>query len=140
MAAFQIVLAAFFFMLALRFRHRIPGTGNFQVEPAGMVFVMSAMILFGISLALLLRSPFRMALGERMYRLVWLGPLGRLFLRVGGWRAWKKAGVTPITRPATIPPVRATQPPMPAPVVAPDRIAALEQRVSELERWRKDAR
>jgi eukaryotic-like serine/threonine-protein kinase len=137
MAAFQIVLAAFLFMLALRFRHRIPNTGNFQVEPAGMVFVTSAMILFGISLALLLRSPFRMALGERMYRVVWLGPLGRVFLRIGGWRAWKKAGITPITRPATIPPVRAQQPPTAAPVVAPDRIAALEQRVSELERWQQ---
>jgi hypothetical protein len=139
MAGGQVVLAALFFVLALRFRHRIPNSKNWQVEPMGSVFITASMILFGVSLALLLRSPFRMALGERLYRIIWLGPVGRLFLRASGWRTWKNSGgPSPITRPATVPPVRQTQPPMPAPVVAPDRIAALEQRVSDLERWRKD--
>ena len=33
--------------------------------------------LFGVSLGLLLRSPFRMPIGERLFRIVWLGPIGR---------------------------------------------------------------
>jgi eukaryotic-like serine/threonine-protein kinase len=134
----QLALAALFFYLALRFRHKRPD-GNFQVEPAGEVFVTTSMILVGISLALILRSPFRASMGERLYRVVWLGPIGRLFVRISGRSAWKETPATPASRP-TAPPTRQTLPPTTAPVVAPDRITALEQRVSELERWRKDAR
>jgi eukaryotic-like serine/threonine-protein kinase len=139
MTGLMLVVAAFSFRTALRFRVPIPGTNNnTTVAPGGLLFLTS-LVLFGVSLALLLRSPFRQPIGERVFRLFWLGPIGRGFVRWSGRNAWK--GRAPIaSRPATIPPTRATQPPMPAPVVAPDRIAALEQRVSDLERWRREAR
>ena len=43
-----------------------------------MILILSAMIMLGVGLALLLRSPFRAPLGERVFRLVWLGPVGRV--------------------------------------------------------------
>jgi serine/threonine-protein kinase len=139
MAVAQLGFAVLFFLAAMQFRHQRPD-GNWQVEPAGFVFVLTAMIMVGVSLALLLRSPFRRPLGELLYRLAWLGPLGRGFVRIAGRSAWKAAGATqPSSRAGTIPPNRVTHP-TPRPVVAPDRIEALEQRVLELERWRKDAR
>ena len=41
----------------------------------------SGLSLLGVSFLLLARSPFRMPPGERMFRVVWLGPLGRWFVR-----------------------------------------------------------
>jgi serine/threonine-protein kinase len=132
------LLAAFAFMWITfeRYRFRRPdGTGFYVVFPGGL-FVLLAMVMFGVGLALLFRSPFRPPAGERLFRLVWLGPVGRAFIRLSGRKAWRTGTPAAATR-TTILPVRATQPPRPAPVVAPDRIEALEQRVSELERWRK---
>jgi eukaryotic-like serine/threonine-protein kinase len=122
---------------------------QFRVNFPGNAMILPSMILFGVSVALLLRSPFRQPIGEVLFRVVWLGPIGRGFVRVSGRTAWKGQRVIP-SRPATIPPTRATQPPVRAPEftlrsvgderVAPNRIDALEQRVSELERWRQDTR
>jgi hypothetical protein len=137
-----LMLAGAIGMMAIVFHYRVQlAPKEFRVNPPGNFFILPAMVLFGVSAALLLRSPFRQPIGERLFRLTWLGPLGRAFVRFSGRNAWKgqPAGVTR-TRPTTVPPTRATQPPMPAPVVAPDRIAALEQRVSDLERWRKETR
>ena len=140
MAFGQLGLAVAFFFLALRFRHPRPD-GNWQVEPAGSLFVTMAMVMLGVSLALILRSPFSQPIGERMYRLTWLGPIGKLFVRISGRGAWKadQSGSVTRSRPSTVPPTRQTQPPMAAPVVAPARIEALEQRIAELERWRKSS-
>jgi eukaryotic-like serine/threonine-protein kinase len=140
MAFGQLGLAAVFFFTALRFRHLRPD-GNWQIEPAGSLFVTIAMVMLGVSLALILRSPFSQPIGERMYRLTWLGPIGKLFVRISGRGAWKadQAGAVTRSRPSTVPPTRQTQPPMAAPVVAPARIEALEQRITELERWRKSS-
>jgi hypothetical protein len=134
-AIMQLGLAVLFFFVALRFRFQLPN-GNYQVLPAGMIFVTTSMILFGVSLALIFRSPFRRPLGELAYRFIWLGPIGQAFVRFSGRAAWKTESATGVSRPTTVPPWRQTQPPLPPPVVAPDRIEALEQRVSELERWR----
>ena len=139
MAVFMLVMAAGSFWAALQFRRPIPGTNNHTTVPPGGILFLTALILFGVSLALLLRSPFRAPIGERFFRLFWLGPIGRGFVKWSGRNVWKNQRSIQ-SRPVTVPPTRATQPPIPAPVVAPDRIAALEQRVSELERWRKDNR
>ena len=100
--------------------------------------------LLGVSLLLFARSPFRMPLGERMFRLVWLGPVGRGFIRVSSRGVARRA--TGTTAPS-VPPIparhgnalgpdgagaqRAEQPAM-----AADRVASLEARVAALERWR----
>ena len=122
-----------------KFRHLTP-EGNYKVEAPGVVLGLSAMILLGVSLPLLLRSPLRMPAGERLFRLVWLGPLGRAFLKFAGRRA-------PRDRDAGAPPVITAAParnsngsgPHAVRVVAADgdRVAALEQRVADLERWRQ---
>jgi serine/threonine-protein kinase len=136
----QLATAIVFFWWAMQYRG-LRGDGRCcQVQPPGGLLVLISFILFGVSLALLLRSPFRAPPGERAFRLFWLGPLGRAFVRLSGRTTWKGQPRAAATRQTTVPPVRPTPPPMAAPVIAPDRIAALEQRVTELERWRKDAR
>jgi len=97
------------------------------------------MILFGVSVALFLRSPFRAPLGERLFRLFWLGPIGRAFIRFGGRKARSRADTPrPIAAPAmnTSP----TSPPVSIPPAALPQLAALESRVAELEKWRRESR
>lgn len=40
--------------------------------------------MLGLSMLLLLRSPFRMPVGERLFRLIWLGVFGRWFVARAG--------------------------------------------------------
>ncbi len=116
----QFAVATALMIIALRLRVRIP---NGWTMPAGAgLLVVSAAVMFGVSIVLLLRSPFRMPLGEAAFRLVWLGPVGRAFY----WLAARGAA-TSATAPAVAAPSR---------VVAPAG-RSLEQRVAELERWRK---
>jgi serine/threonine-protein kinase len=105
--------------------------------------------LLAVSFVLFARSPFRMPVDERMYRLVWLGPIGRAFL----WLSTRGVGGRPPTAarsPATqdrartrrrsadgvplAPPADPAAPPLPK-----DGIASLEARVAALERWRDGA-
>ena len=56
--------------------------GYYQVSVFyAMVFITGA-CLFAVSFVLLLRSPFRMTISERFFRVIWLGPVGRAFLRL----------------------------------------------------------
>ena len=138
---FQFVVAVGLFWGAVQFRHRRPDGSGFYIEPAGGVLILFSMVLFGVSLALLLRSPFRQPIGERLYRMAWLGPIGRAFIRISGRSVWKGDSTLDRTRSGvTAQPARPVTPTMTKPVGAPDRIDALEQRVSDLERWRKDHR
>ncbi len=100
--------------------------------------------MLGISLLLFARSPFRAPIGERLYRLIWLGPIGRAFI------ALSSRGVTPgvagrlgpaFTTPAPATVQQSTNRSAPAVRVdaAPDRIDTLEERVAALERWRDEA-
>jgi hypothetical protein len=98
----------------------------------------------GVSFILLVRSPFRMPPDERFFRIVWLGPLGRGFLR------FSSRGVTRRSTGATGPSVARIQaatgrspasdgavaPRAPTGAVASDRMASLEARVAALEKWR----
>ncbi len=97
-------------------------------------------MLLGIGLSLLLRSPFRMPIGERLFRVVWLGPTGRFFLRFSGRGVARRSGspvsgVSAVRSRIVSPPVAPAKPPAAAPA---ERIAALETRVAELERWRRE--
>jgi serine/threonine-protein kinase len=121
---------------ALQFRHPRPG-GGYNVDLPGTLLILGAMTSLGVSIPLMVRSPFKRTIGERLYRMVWLGPLGRGFIYLAGRRGWNAAvasGPTAPRRPITAPD------PKPAPAsgaLAPDRIAALERRVSDLEAWKK---
>ena len=117
----------------------------------------SGLSLLGISLLLLVRSPFRMPIGERLFRVVWLGPLGRAFL----WFSARGVAKRPLgtTIPSTTIPSRAIPsathaavhapsgsgngvptPPEGKPGAQADRVGSLEARVAALERWRDEAK
>lgn len=123
---------------ALTFRTQV-ASHAYHITIAGILLIFGGVTLFGVSLGLLLRSPFRMPLGERLFRRVWLGPIGRAFIRLAGrglTREHSPSGASSVVaRPQTASASAVTRAPS---VHAPDRIAALEMRVSELERWRKD--
>jgi len=81
-----------------------------------------------------------MALPERLFRVVWLGPFGRGMFALAGFGRVQPPGTTiapasPVTRPAavTLPPTN----PITAPPVAMPEVGGLEKRVAELERWRE---
>ena len=112
-----------------------------------LVMAASGLSLLGVSFLLLARSPFRMPPGERMFRLVWLGPPGRWFVR------FSSRGVAPPATGKTLPgrtraPASASSTPrVAAPIATPaappaplDRMGALEARVAALEQWRDGAR
>ncbi len=111
----------------------------FQAAGGRLALAALGLSLFGAAMILLIRSPFRMPIGERLFRLIWIGVPGRAFLRLS-MRGVAAAPARNIgTRPATA--VTAA----PAPVITPrtakkDPITALEARVAELERWRNTAR
>ena len=109
--------------------------GYYNVQPIGTVLILSAAIMLGVSTVLLSRSPYRMPIGERLFRLVWLGPIGRAFIRFAG------RGVAPpaAARPSGVRAVTPKPAAQPA-VAAPDRVAALEFRVAALEQWREKTR
>ena len=126
---------------ALRLRIRI-GPGNYSSGPLAVALIFVGTALLGTSFVLLIKSPFRMLPGERLFRVLWLGPFGRAFIRFG-MRAVKARATTsrslPSVRAATAPP--AVMPSV-ASVVAVqtsfDVLTALERRVSSLERWRDE--
>jgi eukaryotic-like serine/threonine-protein kinase len=114
----------------------------------GTILISSGLMLLAVSLVLLLRSPFRMAPGERVFRVVWLGPFGRAFLRIGTrgvTPAGHSAGDTHVNEtarsldaPPSIAPMRVPQ--QPAPVATPSETASLqtlEDRLRALEAWRE---
>jgi hypothetical protein len=140
----QLALAVVLFWWAMQHRFVRPDGKGHYVDGMGGLLVLSSLILFGISIALLMRSPFRAPPGERAFRLLWLGPVGRAFVRFSGRKAWRKGSTGPaatrsglVSVPPRTPTIPQTIPPA---AIAPDRIAALEQRVSDLERWRKEVR
>jgi serine/threonine-protein kinase len=124
--------------VALSMRTKLPN-GNHTSPTSAVVLIFSGTILLGMSLVLLFRSPFRMPLGERLFRFLWLGPFGRAFVRFGT-RSLKHEGRAAVSQPK----VRAGAVPAPAlaltrgPAVPPlaqqpDRLTDLERRVTALE-------
>ena len=126
---------------ALHQRIRI-GPGNYSSGPLTVALIFVGTALLGTSFVLLIKSPFRMLPGERLFRVLWLGPFGRAFIRFG-MRAVKARPTTS----RSLPSVRSVKV---APVVTPnvekvvavqttfDVLTSLEERVSSLERWRDE--
>ena len=80
-AAVQILVAAALCAVGLAGRVQT-SPGAYRVPAFQATLVITGFCLFAVSLVLLLRSPFRMAISERLFRALWLGPLGRTFLRL----------------------------------------------------------
>lgn len=80
-ALLQIVVAVVLCAIGLAGRVQT-STGAYHVSAFGGALVITGFCLFAASFVLLVRSPFRMAISERLFRMLWLGPLGRTFLRL----------------------------------------------------------
>ena len=116
-----------------------PARQSVRSTPGRITTAATGISLLGVALLLFARSPFRMPVGERMFRLVWLGPLGEAFLKFSARGVERRT--TGTTLPGATGPQRTTKqlasPPVSVPnPVPPDRIASLEERVAALERWR----
>jgi len=134
--------------LSLGTRAEIVQTGSRQPTRATLgtvTMAASGLSLLGVSFLLLARSPFRMPPGERLFRLVWLGPPGRWFVRISS------RGVAPRTPGTTAPGLprvsadvgstrRGAGPAVAATATPTDRMRSLEARVTALERWRDGAK
>jgi len=148
-AAMQLPIALALLQIALKPHWTIAGSPVTPPQPVrgtagNLTMTATGLALLGVSFLLFARSPFRMPVGERLFRLVWLGPIGRGFLRFSSRGVAKP--VTGTTLPgATSPSVArskastsnsapaARRPITPVPA---DRVAALEARIVALERWR----
>ena len=113
---------------------------RYQTPLVGVALIFGALILFPVGMVTLGRSPLKMPLGERLFRLVWIGPVGR-------WLIGRACRGTPVAEAAVSAPRAMSVSAMPrteAPVVAPahalptSRISALEARIAALERWREN--
>lgn len=83
-AAFaQLGGAALLIWFALGMRVQV-GPAQYQAPLRAVIMVVSAMMMIGVSVVLIARSPMRMPAGERVFRRVWLGPVGRGFLALAG--------------------------------------------------------
>src|SRR5688500_6634169 len=83
MAIAQLVVSALLFYGALQLRVQL-APGRYRTGVGGFIMVITSLILFGMSIVLLIRSPFRMPVGERLFRRIWLGGFGRWFLTRAG--------------------------------------------------------
>ena len=134
-----VLLAVALVLVRVAFGMRIPlGNGHYGNLPLGIVLVFVGTAMFGTSIVLLLKSPFRMPPGERLFRTVWLGPIGRAFVRFAGRGVRGASPGAFHARVVVIPrgPQEVTLNNA-ATVMRPrDQERTLEERVSELERWR----
>jgi serine/threonine-protein kinase len=122
----QLLAAVVFARVALLYRVQV-GPHMYRTALPGVVFIISASVMLGVGLVLLLRSPFRTPVGELLFRWTWVGPLGHRFLRLAARSAPRSSSALPAIARA------------PAPSAAPDdRVAALEARLAELERRARD--
>jgi hypothetical protein len=132
-AIFMLLMSAGLFYGALASRVQV-GPRQFRVGIGGTTMAITSLILLGVSLVLLIRSPFRMPVGERLFRRIWLGGFGRWFLR----RAARGLAPGPSASSAS------AAPSMIAPAVSGTNGASgetslrdLDRRVRELEQWRR---
>ncbi len=146
----QAPVAVLLFLMALQMRRQV-GPSSYVIGFGGMTLVISALALAGVSFVLLVRSPFRAPIGERLFRIVWLGPVGRWFIgsamRMKGLASTGLKTAVAMARPTPRPPVTAsvTAPPpaqlsspsLPLPPTGADpdvaaRLSRIEQLLAEL--------
>ncbi len=140
------------------------GPNAWYLPPMAYVLFMLRSVLLGAGVIALLRSPLRMPISERLFRWIWLGPVGRWFFAraasgeaVTGTvpRGSGRMKISRLTSASTSPhAARARQPGSArtalenngrsdGAVVSSDatrEIASLAERVSRLERWRASVR
>ena len=71
-AALLIVAAPFLIYFARSFRVQLR-PGFYAIQPMGLALAVIGLLAFGFGLPLMLRSPLRKSIGERLFQIVWLG-------------------------------------------------------------------
>ena len=164
MALLMLVIAAGLIGIELVTRRKL-ASGAYAIPAWALVPLFTGLALTGAGIALLARTPFRAPPPERIFRRVWMGPVGRAFLRLAARGVASSAGapLTPlgalsrsaltsppaaITSPARAAASVSTQSPATSAHAAPaasanrvapgrDEVAQLEARVAKLEEWRR---
>ncbi len=141
--AFALLALAIGFV-TIAWYSRVPlGPGRWDTPLWGRTLVFSGLALLGTGFVLLVRSPFRALPSARLFRAVWLGPIGRFALGVAAGGAGGATGSAPVRKsdervvtsagaPLRFPPPDAR----PTRAPADDRLALLERRVTALEAQR----
>ena len=144
-ALVQLPLAVGMIRIAMLMRTEIR-PGLYSNSPPGITLVISGLLLLGISFVLLARSPFRMPPGERVFRLLWLGPAGRWFIRIstrgvapmsaasrasGSASMVSRSAITSAATPTSASPVLST-----GSTSNDTSVQTLDDRVTALEQWR----
>ena len=149
-ALWQLVIVVLLVAAATTQRQSRP-QGGFRTGPLGLTMLFSALGLGGASFVLLLRSPFRMPMGERAFRAFWLGAPGRLFVgrAIPGEEAGSRAtaslprsSASPVAgnRAAAVQGAVGAEGTEGTVGAASNPLSALDARVRELERWRESGR
>jgi hypothetical protein len=128
-----LAMAVMLFFAALQTRVQL-GPRSYRTGLGGTTMVISSLILLGVSMVLLLRSPFRMPVGERVFRKVWLGSFGRWFLRRAARGVTRSSGAATANTGAA-----AVSAPALSTAISVDgtTLAELDRRVRALEQWRR---
>src|SRR5688572_3715799 len=137
MALVQLGIAALLLFTALQMREQL-GPGRYRSSIGGITMVLTSFVLFGVSLVLLLRSPFRMPAGERLFRRIWLGAFGRWFLAraARGLTPGATASTGTTGRPSVALVTAATTSRNGSAITDPS-LRDLDERVRALEQWRR---
>jgi serine/threonine-protein kinase len=122
---FMLVVAVLLVRTAFKMRTGVPGDYQTPIPAAFMLF--SGLICFGFGAVLLMRSPLRPPLFERVFRVLWLGAPGRWF-----FRSAQPTGALPTKTAPRKAVVAATTAALSAPSDA--RLEALEARLARLEK------
>ena len=126
-ARVQVVVAVALVFVVMRGRVEY-APHKYRVGTIGVALLITGVILFAVSVLMLARSPFRALPGERLFGLLWLGPIGRAFLR------YSARGIATGRETPSLPEISVAQPAVDPP---PDRLAVLEARLAELEKERR---
>lgn len=78
-------------LIFFAFASRTGTPGEYRTPIGGVIMLFSGLGLFGFGFVLLIRSPLRMPLPERLFKRFWLGWVGRLLFRSAGRAAAEPA-------------------------------------------------
>ncbi len=140
---YLVTIAAAAILLWVGWSRRIAvGPTPYRIPRPMIIVMISAVVMLGLAFIGLLRNPFRPGLGERLFRVVWLGWPGRAFLRIAA-RGVDPAGPSgaaagrPAATPEAASAARAAAHTEQVAGAEAAHLARLEARIEALERWRE---
>jgi eukaryotic-like serine/threonine-protein kinase len=131
------ILGPLVFALSATQRDVLPN-GRVRMSMLGVCLAFFAIGTLAAAAMMALHSPFRTSIAERQRTMLWLGPLGSLFLRLTLGKPAADAPRPAYTAPTPLNvPRAATAPAISTDALVSARVTALEQRVAALEQQRQ---